>query len=153
MHITGGQPARAPEILSVRYSNTVRGGHRNVFIEDGVVVFVTRYYKGSDSVEEGRCFGAHVAGRPGREEVDVGAGAEGVEAREQGRSYRDIAIGISRKFMRRPTAFHTDEDDDRGKERDKDDVAAAIADEQAGHTSHIAGMIYARGRLWSRRAR
>ncbi|KAK4982330.1 hypothetical protein LTR50_007766 [Elasticomyces elasticus] len=59
-------------------------------------------------------------------------------------SYRDIAIGISRKFIRRPTAFHTDEDDDRAKERDEDDVAPAIADEQAGHTSHIAGMIYAR---------
>jgi hypothetical protein len=46
MHISGGQPARGPEILSVRHSNTVQGGHRNVFIEDGMVVFVTRYHKG-----------------------------------------------------------------------------------------------------------
>jgi len=46
MHITSGQPARGPEILSIRHSNTVRGGHRNVFIENGMVVFVTRYHKG-----------------------------------------------------------------------------------------------------------
>jgi hypothetical protein len=46
MHITGGQPARGPEIMSVRHSNTVKGGHRNIFIEDGMVVFATRYYKG-----------------------------------------------------------------------------------------------------------
>ena len=46
MHISGGQPARGPEILSVRHSNTVQGGHRNVFIKDSIVVFVTRYYKG-----------------------------------------------------------------------------------------------------------
>ena len=46
MHITGGQPARGPEILSVRHSNTDKGGHRNIFIEDGIVVFATRYHKG-----------------------------------------------------------------------------------------------------------
>ena len=46
MHITGGQPARAPEILSVRHSNTTKGQHRNLFIEDGLVVFVTKYHKG-----------------------------------------------------------------------------------------------------------
>jgi hypothetical protein len=32
MHMSAGQPARGPEILSVRHSNTVQGGHRNVFI-------------------------------------------------------------------------------------------------------------------------
>jgi hypothetical protein len=46
MHIAGGQPARGPELLSVRHSNTVKGRHRNVFIEDGMVVFATRYHKG-----------------------------------------------------------------------------------------------------------
>jgi superfamily II DNA or RNA helicase len=46
MHITGGQPARGPEILSVRHSNTVQGRFRNLFIEDGMVVFVTQYHKG-----------------------------------------------------------------------------------------------------------
>jgi hypothetical protein len=46
MHITGGQPARGPEIISIRHSNTVKGGHRNIFIKDGMVVFVTQYHKG-----------------------------------------------------------------------------------------------------------
>ncbi|TKA55481.1 hypothetical protein B0A49_13343, partial [Cryomyces minteri] len=46
MHITGGQPARSPEILSIRHSNTAKGEHRNTFIEDGMVVFATRYHKG-----------------------------------------------------------------------------------------------------------
>ena len=46
MHFTGGQPARAPEILSVRHRNTARGGHRNIFVEDGTIVFVTRGHKG-----------------------------------------------------------------------------------------------------------
>jgi hypothetical protein len=46
MHISSRQPARGPEILSVRYSNTVQGGHRNIFIKDSIIVFVTQYYKG-----------------------------------------------------------------------------------------------------------
>jgi hypothetical protein len=46
MHISGGQPAQGPEILSVQHSNTVQGSYCNVFIKDRIVVFVTRYYKG-----------------------------------------------------------------------------------------------------------
>ena len=46
MHISGGQPARAPEILSVRHCNTTREEHRNVYIENELVVFVTREHKG-----------------------------------------------------------------------------------------------------------
>jgi hypothetical protein len=45
IHIAGGQPAREPEILSVRHSNTIKGGHHNIFIENSIVVFVTRYHK------------------------------------------------------------------------------------------------------------
>jgi hypothetical protein len=46
MHIARGQLARGPEILSVQHSNTIKGGHRNIFIEDSIVVFITQYYKG-----------------------------------------------------------------------------------------------------------
>jgi hypothetical protein len=46
MHITGGQPARGLEIISVWHSNTVKGRHRNIFIKDRMVVFATQYYKG-----------------------------------------------------------------------------------------------------------
>ena len=35
IHITGGQPARAFELLSIRYFNTIQGGHRNIFVEGG----------------------------------------------------------------------------------------------------------------------
>jgi RecQ family ATP-dependent DNA helicase len=46
MHMTGGQPARALELLSLRYCNTLQGGHRNIFIENGLMTFVTLYHKG-----------------------------------------------------------------------------------------------------------
>lgn len=46
MHIGGGQPARAPELLSVWYCNTHTGGRRNIFMERGQVVFVTAYHRG-----------------------------------------------------------------------------------------------------------
>jgi hypothetical protein len=45
VHVTAGQPGRAPELLSIRHRNT-DGGHRNVFVEDGLVVFATKYHKG-----------------------------------------------------------------------------------------------------------
>ena len=46
IHISAGQPARGPELLSIRHRNTRNGGRRNIFIEDGQVVFVTAYHKG-----------------------------------------------------------------------------------------------------------
>lgn len=46
IHVTGGQPVRAPELLSLRYSNSTKTGTRNVFVENGLLVFVTSYHKG-----------------------------------------------------------------------------------------------------------
>jgi RecQ family ATP-dependent DNA helicase len=46
MHISGGQAGRAPELLGIRWKNTEQGGVRNIFIEDGLVAFVTAYHKG-----------------------------------------------------------------------------------------------------------
>jgi len=45
MHIVGGQPARATELLGMKYSNTKQGGLRNIFIDCGMIAFVTTYYK------------------------------------------------------------------------------------------------------------
>jgi hypothetical protein len=59
-------------------------------------------------------------------------------------SYREIAIGISRRFLRRSTAFAADEGDE-SEGWNEENRESLIADEQAGHTAHIAGMIYARG--------
>ncbi|OBT94382.1 hypothetical protein VE01_07738 [Pseudogymnoascus verrucosus] len=52
MHYTGGQPARAPEVMGTRYQNSRNGGVRNIFIEDGLVCFVTSYHKGYESSEK-----------------------------------------------------------------------------------------------------
>jgi hypothetical protein len=32
--------------MSIWYINTITGGHRNIFIKDGMVVFATRYHRG-----------------------------------------------------------------------------------------------------------
>ena len=46
VHITGGQPARGTELLSLRHLNSFHGYHRSVFIEHGMVSTVTSYHKG-----------------------------------------------------------------------------------------------------------
>ncbi|RKK65967.1 hypothetical protein BFJ69_g15825 [Fusarium oxysporum] len=46
MHMVAGQPARAPEILGIRFRNTMNGGIRNVFAHRGMMCFVTSYHKG-----------------------------------------------------------------------------------------------------------
>jgi hypothetical protein len=45
-HLTAGQPARGTELLSIRHRNTTHGIRRNIFVEDGLVTFVTFYHKG-----------------------------------------------------------------------------------------------------------
>jgi hypothetical protein len=44
VHITSGQPARGPELLSVRWRNSVLQD-RNLYIIAGQVAIVTRYHK------------------------------------------------------------------------------------------------------------
>ena len=44
VHVTGGQPARGTEILSLRFKNGYLQD-RNVFVVDGIVMTVTRYHK------------------------------------------------------------------------------------------------------------
>ena len=46
IYLTGGQPARAPELLSIRKSNSIETGTRGVFFENGLLSLVTFYYKG-----------------------------------------------------------------------------------------------------------
>lgn len=190
LHMTGGQPARATEILSIRHRNTTKGGHRNIFIEDGLVVYVTRYHKGyaisgdvkvihrylprevgellvwylwlvlpfqqrlETMVWKKEAISSHLwpADPNGRKwtservretlkrESRVGlAGQELTIA-----AYREIAIGISRRFLRGSTAFAAEEGEENEEWREEN-MAAIIADEQSGHTSHVAGMVYARG--------
>jgi superfamily II DNA helicase RecQ len=51
-HIVGGQPPRAPEIIGMRYCNTVNGGIRNIFVHKGMVCFVAAYHKNYRSSEQ-----------------------------------------------------------------------------------------------------
>jgi hypothetical protein len=46
IHLTGGQPARGTELLCIRWRNSTCGQRRNIFIENGLVSFVTTYHKG-----------------------------------------------------------------------------------------------------------
>jgi hypothetical protein len=46
LHLTAGQPARGTELLSLRITNTIHGHHRSLFIDNGLVSFVTSYHKG-----------------------------------------------------------------------------------------------------------
>jgi hypothetical protein len=176
MHLTGGQPARMPELLSLRHANTAQGGVRNIFVENGLIAFVTAYHKGysmtgdvklihrylprevgellvwylwlvlpwatklaagvageqyraSKHLWPGKRWSSDRAGRALKREFRLATGADiGISA------YREMAIAISRKYLR--ARF---EDDDDENELDE------IEDEQAGHTSHVAGMMYARG--------
>lgn len=194
MHITGGQPARGPELLSLRHSNTVKGVHRGVFIENGLMVFVARYHKGYTMSGEVKIIHRYLPREVGeillrylwialpfyqRMEADVwhakqrsshiwpakGPAGEGAAQGWQPAhlskalqhisrewlgvefgiaAYRDLAIAISRRYLRKGDSFAEDEEDEEGG-WDEDAVQAVTADEQAGHSSHVAGMVYARG--------
>ena len=69
-------------------------------------------------------------------------------------AYRDIAIGISRRYMRPSSVFpNNTQNDDRTVQDDADAENSMgaeqwmghIADLQAAHSSHVAGMVYGRG--------
>jgi hypothetical protein len=45
IHMTGGQPARATELLTVRWRNSKDGLVRSLFVENGLVLFITSYHK------------------------------------------------------------------------------------------------------------
>jgi hypothetical protein len=71
-------------------------------------------------------------------------------------AYRDIAIRISQRFMRGASAFRSDAHDekeqpaaaefnaDHEEGMDAEQWMAHITDLQAAHSSHVAGMVYAR---------
>ena len=70
-------------------------------------------------------------------------------------AYRDIAIGISRRYMRPSSVFPNNaQKDDRANLQEDADAESGlgaeqwmghIADLQAAHSSHVAGMVYGRG--------
>jgi hypothetical protein len=210
VHLTGSAPARVPELLSIQHVNTDNNWRRNIFIEDGMVVFVTAYHKGFYASNDVKIVHRYLPREVGELVVwylwlvlpfvrqlavtwcqlnpsnpsassspsahrspylwapDVGTGREWsserlreVLKRESESSigaqhplnianYRDIAIGISRRFLRASSAFPNNVQVEREQEmaaleanEDLDEMGN-IADEQAGHSPHVAAMVYGR---------
>nr|GFC73079.1 hypothetical protein [Tanacetum cinerariifolium] len=45
IHLTGGQPARGTELLTLRWRNSSYGHVRSIFADNGMLTFVTAYHK------------------------------------------------------------------------------------------------------------
>ncbi|KAF2992901.1 hypothetical protein E8E13_000416 [Curvularia kusanoi] len=45
IHILGGQPARGTELLTLRWRNSTYGDIRSIFVDNGMLCFVTSYHK------------------------------------------------------------------------------------------------------------
>lgn len=60
VHMTGGAPPRATELVTVQYRNSVNGDSRGIFIEDGLVVFVTKYHKNIGQTGQGKVIHRYV---------------------------------------------------------------------------------------------
>jgi hypothetical protein len=53
VHLTAGAPARGTEVLSIQHTNGEDSrAQRGIFLEDGMVAFVTRYHKGYSSSQK-----------------------------------------------------------------------------------------------------
>ncbi|KAL8686415.1 MAG: hypothetical protein Q9218_007122 [Villophora microphyllina] len=185
MHITGGQPARITELLSVRHRNTAAGQQRNIYIENGMVVFVTRYHKGYSRSGEIKLIHRYVPfsvgwlivqylwlilpfverleiwyynmerisafmwpheswGRKwGPERVREVMERESLLALGQKinlQSYRQLAIGISRRHLRTSHQFEDEEDE---LVADEDSLESVMA-QQAAHSLMVAETTYGR---------
>ena len=46
VYITGGLLARGTELVTIQYINGSNGEGRGIFIEDGMMAIVSKYYKG-----------------------------------------------------------------------------------------------------------
>ncbi|CAN9302546.1 unnamed protein product [Alternaria alternata] len=54
VHMTGGAPPRGTELVSIKYRNSANGDSCGIFIEDGAVVFVTKYHKNVGQTGKGK---------------------------------------------------------------------------------------------------
>ncbi|KAL3703710.1 hypothetical protein TMatcc_009399 [Talaromyces marneffei ATCC 18224] len=161
-HLTGGQPARGTEILSLRHRNTLYGRHRSIFIDT-----VTSYHKGYHITGSTKIIHRYLPkeiilpfcekleilafekiepfspflwpqARPGEDSRYLSKILE-KEARQHLQTkwnltyYRHAAIAISRAHL--PSG---------GFKRDYG-INETVTDQQGSHTSWTAGTIYARG--------
>ena len=59
VHITGGQPTSGVELMSIRHRNAP-DAKRNIFIDDGMVTFVSHYVKGFNVENDGKLLRRYV---------------------------------------------------------------------------------------------
>ncbi|KAI9034735.1 uncharacterized protein KD926_006348, partial [Aspergillus affinis] len=210
IYISGGQLARAPELLSIQHVNTETNVRRNIYIDDGLVTLVTAYHKGFHVSNDVKIIYRYLPREVGEliiyylwlvqpfvEQLDTWLEKQSPAPRDplsqhqrallwepdpgtrrmwssdrfrdvlkreterrlgqaiHAAAYRNIAIGISRQFLRAGSQFLQSQNDQRESERaatDPDNETAMdeaqwlghIADLQAAHSSHVAGMIYGR---------
>jgi hypothetical protein len=53
VHLTAGVLARGTEVLSIQHTNREDSrAQRGIFLEDGIVAFITRYHKGYSSSQK-----------------------------------------------------------------------------------------------------
>ncbi|KAJ5443114.1 hypothetical protein N7445_004865 [Penicillium cf. griseofulvum] len=182
VHITGGQPSRAPELSPYHKGFYTRNDtkliHRYLPREVGellvrylwlVLPFLKRLqvltpeqtptrtaeaYIWAPDPSTGRVWSSGRFREALRNESAIGLHGHTLNIS----SYRDIAIGISRRFLRTASAFpqNSYEEGDTEKEIEDGDnidlegstgfnsVLGHIADLQAAHSSHVAGFIYGR---------
>jgi superfamily II DNA helicase RecQ len=196
VHICGGQPPRASEILSLKHSNSTYS-RRNFFIEDSMVVYVTEYHKGysiSGSVKIIHRYLPREVGElivyyiwlvlPFERQIivdelqalalspfmwsvtsdlrkdqfwqvnDMTSFLQSASTKWMGSlgklsvsSYRHCAIALSRRFCGED-GFTEEVRDEEEQEEDETTWYSPqdnAQDLQAGHGTHVAGMIYARG--------
>ena len=46
VHMTGGLPGRGTEVVTVQHMNTANRESCGIFVEHGLMVYMTMYYKG-----------------------------------------------------------------------------------------------------------
>lgn len=62
VHLSAGAPARATELLSIRYTNgVVARNQRGVFVDNGTVSFVAAYHKGISASQKAKIIHRYVA--------------------------------------------------------------------------------------------
>jgi hypothetical protein len=54
VHMTGGLPARGTELVTIQHINGSNGEGRGIFIEDGMMVTVSKYHKGYQSSQKAK---------------------------------------------------------------------------------------------------
>ncbi|KAJ5907318.1 uncharacterized protein N7473_004234 [Penicillium subrubescens] len=139
-------------LRTVRRGFVTDTAFRNVFIEDGIVALATKYYKGFYASNDAKIIYRFLPREVGELLVWY-LWLHGTTINVS--VYRNIAIGISRRFLRESSVFPQNQFDNSTGDTIADDIddeasmdpdyfQGYIADLQAGYSSYVAGITYGR---------